>query len=207
MLAYAEAMRRFGTDAPDLRNPLELVDVADLVRDAAFKVFSGPANAADGRVVALKGPGAASKLSRRELDDYAGFVGTYGAKGLAYIRVRERAAGMDGLQSPILKFLDAETVEAILSRVDAKDGDIVFFGADTAKVVHDAMGAFRDELGARAGLDEVRLGAAVGHRVPDVRAGARNAGLGAPPLHPARQLGAVAASSPAPPWRAPTTSC
>ena len=152
VLAYAEAMRRFGTDAPDLRNPLELVDIADLVRDAAFKVFSGPANAADGRVVALKGPGAASKLSRRELDDYAGFVGTYGAKGLAYIRVRERAAGMDGLQSPILKFLDAATVEAILSRVDAKDGDIVFFGADAAKVVHDAMGAFRDELGRVLGL-------------------------------------------------------
>ena len=154
ILSHAEALRRFGTDAPDLRNPLELVDVADLVRDAAFKVFSRPANDADGRVVALRGPGAAGRLTRRELDDYADFVGVHGAKGLAYIRVRERAAGMDGLQSPILKFLEPGAVTAILDRVGAVDGDIVFFGADAARIVNDAMGAFRDELGRALGLVE-----------------------------------------------------
>ena len=147
VLTHAEAIRRFGSDAPDLRNPLELVDVADLVADCGFKVFSGPARNANGRVVALKGPAANARLSRRQLDDYAGFVGRYGAKGLAYIKVNDRAAGMHGLQSPILKFLEAETVTAVLDRVDAGTGDIVFFGADTAKVVGDAMGAFRDELG------------------------------------------------------------
>ena len=153
VISHADAMRRFGTDAPDLRNPLELVDIADLVRDAAFKVFSTPANSPDGRVVALKGPDAASRLSRRELDEYVGFVGRYGAKGLAYIKVNDRAGGMGGLQSPILKHLGPATVEAVLDRVDARTDDIVFFGADAAKVVNDAMGAFRDEL-ARA-LDVV----------------------------------------------------
>ena len=156
VLSHAEALRRFGTDAPDLRNPLELVDIADLVRDAAFKVFSGPANDPGGRVVALKGPTAATRLSRRELDDYVGFVGRYGAKGLAYIKVNDRAAGMDGLQSPILKHLDEATVTAVLDRVDAATGDIVFFGADSAKVVNDAMGAFRIELGRTLGLAEDR---------------------------------------------------
>ena len=146
VISYADAMRRFGTDAPDLRNPLELVDIADLVRDAAFKVFSTPANSPDGRVVALKGPDAASRLSRRELDEYVGFVGRYGAKGLAYIKVNDRKRGMEGLQSPILKHLEPVIVEAVLDRVDAHTDDIVFFGADTAKVVNDAMGAFRDEL-------------------------------------------------------------
>ena len=147
VLTYADAVERFGTDAPDLRNPLELVDIADLVRGVAFKVFSGPANDAGGRVVALKGPGAAAKLSRRALDDYVGFVGRYGAKGLAYIKVNDRTAGVAGLQSPILKFFEPEVLTAILDRVDAESGDIVFFGADAAKVVNDAMGAFRDELG------------------------------------------------------------
>ena len=147
VISYADALRRFGTDAPDLRNPLELVDVADLVRDAAFKVFSTPANSPAGRVVALKGPDAATRLSRRELDEYVGFVGRYGAKGLAYIKVNDRAGGMDGLQSPILKHLEPAVVEAILDRVDAHTDDIVFFGADAARVVNDAMGAFRDELG------------------------------------------------------------
>lgn len=146
VLSYADALRRYGSDAPDLRNPLELVDIADLVRDAAFKVFSNPANDADGRVVALKGPAAAGRLSRRELDDYVGFVGRYGAKGLAYIKVNDRADGMNGLQSPILKHLEPATVEAILDRVDAQTDDIVFFGADSAKIVNDAMGAFREEL-------------------------------------------------------------
>lgn len=156
VISHADALRRFGTDAPDLRNPLELVDVADLMRDAAFKVFSGPANDPGGRVVALKGPAAATKLSRRELDDYVGFVGRYGAKGLAYIKVNDRGRGPDGLQSPILKHLQPETVEAVLDRVDAQTDDIVFFGADTAKVVNDAMGAFREELAQTLGLVEDR---------------------------------------------------
>ena len=152
VLTYAEAMRKYGTDAPDLRNPLELVDIADLVRNVGFKVFSAPARDADGRVVALKGPGAANKLSRRELDDYVGFVGRYGAKGLAYIKVNDLAAGSAGLQSPILKFLEPDVVAAVLRRVEAKDGDIVFFGADTEKVVGAAMGAFRNALGTALGL-------------------------------------------------------
>ena len=154
MLTYAEAMRQYGTDAPDLRNPLALVDIADLVLDVDFKVFSGPAGDPDGRVVALKGPGAAGKLSRRQLDDYVGFVGRYGAKGLAYVKVNDLAAGSAGLQSPILKFLGADVVTAVLRRVGAQNGDIVFFGADTAKVVADAMGAFRNELGQTLGLVE-----------------------------------------------------
>ena len=147
VLPYAEAMARYGTDAPDLRNPLALVEVGDLLRDSAFQVFSAPANDAGGRVAALRAPGAAAKLTRRELDAYVDFVRPYGAKGLAYIKVNDRAAGAAGLQSPILKFLTPETVEAVLARVGAETGDIVFFGADTAKVVHDAMGAFRNELG------------------------------------------------------------
>ena len=156
VLTYAEAMRRYGTDAPDLRNPLALVDIADLVRTVDFKVFSGPANDPGGRVAALKGPGAASVLSRRELDDYAGFVSRYGAKGLAYVKVNDLAAGAAGLQSPILKFLEPEVTAAVLERVGAGNGDIVFFGADTAKVVGDAMGAFRDELGRALGVVENR---------------------------------------------------
>ena len=147
VLPYAEAMARYGTDAPDLRNPLALVEVGDLLRESAFQVFSAPANDAGGRVAALRAPGAAAKLTRRELDAYVDFVRPYGAKGLAYIKVNDRAAGAAGLQSPILKFLTPETVEAVLARVGAETGDIVFFGADTAKVVHDAMGAFRNELG------------------------------------------------------------
>ena len=156
VITHAEALRRFGSDAPDLRNPLELVDIADLVADSGFKVFSTPANDANGRVVALKGPGANDRLTRRQLDDYIGFVGRYGAKGLAYIKVNDRAAGLDGLQSPILKFLDAETVAAVLDRVQAETGDIVFFGADDARTVCAAMGAFRDELAAELGLFEDR---------------------------------------------------
>ena len=156
VITHAEALRRFGSDAPDLRNPLELVDIADLVQNSGFKVFSAPANDVGGRVVALNGPGANDKLTRRQLDDYIGFVGRYGAKGLAYIKVNDVAAGMDGLQSPILKFLDAETVAAVLDRVQAKTGDIVFFGADNARTVCAAMGAFRDELASELGLFEDR---------------------------------------------------
>ena len=156
VLAHADALRRFGSDAPDLRNPLQLVDIDDLARNSGFKVFSTPANSPDARVVALKAPGAGRQLSRRQLDDYVGFVARYGAKGLAYIKVNQRAAGVDGLQSPILKFLEADTVAAILQRVDARDGDIVFFGADAAKVVNDAMGALRDDLGRVLGIVEER---------------------------------------------------
>ena len=156
VISYMDAIRRFGTDAPDLRNSLELVDIADVMRDATFKVFSGPANDPAGRVVALRGPAAASRLSRRELDDYVGFVARYGARGLAYIKVNDRAGGMDGLQSPILKHTEPATVEAVLDRVGAQTGDIVFFGADTAKVVNDAMGAFRNELATALDLVEDR---------------------------------------------------
>lgn len=145
-MTYAEAMRRFGSDKPDLRNPLELVDIADLVSKVDFKVFSGPATDVKGRVVALKLPGGCT-LSRKELDDYGTFVGNYGAKGLAYIKVNDLNAGLEGLQSPILKFLNEEIVTAILKRVDAKTGDVVFFGADKAHVVNDAMGALRIKLG------------------------------------------------------------
>ena len=143
---HAEAMRRFGSDAPDLRNPLELVDVDDIVANVEFKVFSGPANDPGGRVVALKAPGSVDQLSRRQLDELVEFVGRYGAKGLAYIKINDRAAGRDGMQSPVLKFLADAEVDAILERTDAKSGDIVFFGADKASVVNDSMGALRDEL-------------------------------------------------------------
>ena len=153
-LTYATALARYGSDAPDLRNPLLLVDIADLVKDCAFKVFSGPANDDAGRVVALKAPAAVSRLSRRALDDYVGFVARYGAKGLAYIKVNDRGAGVEGLQSPILKFFEPATLAAILDRVGAATGDIVFFGADSANVVNHAMSAFREELGAALGLVE-----------------------------------------------------
>jgi aspartyl-tRNA synthetase len=148
VLSYAEAMRRFGSDKPDLRNPLELVDIADLMRDVEFKVFNAPARDPGGRVVALRAPGAAARLSRKELDDYVAFVGRYGAKGLAYIRINDRAAGVEGLQSPILKFLPPPVIEAVLARVGAETNDIVFFGADSASVVNDAMGAFRNHVAA-----------------------------------------------------------
>ena len=153
-LAWAEAMRRFGSDKPDLRNPLELQDVDDLVAEAGFKVFAGPAKDPQGRVAALKAPGAATVLSRKALDDYQAFVGRHGAKGLAYIKVNARGQGAAGLQSPILKFLDEATVEAVLDRVEAHAGDIVFFGADQSAVVHEALGALRLQLGVDLGLTQ-----------------------------------------------------
>ena len=146
VLTWAEAMRDFGSDRPDLRNPLRLVDVADLFTDVEFKVFNGPANDPKGRIVALRAPGGAS-LSRTVIDDYTSFVGRYGAKGLAYIKVNDLVAGTEGLQSPILKFIPEGVVSAVLKRVGAESGDLVFFGADSAKVVNDAMGALRGELG------------------------------------------------------------
>ena len=144
-MTYAEAVERFGIDRPDLRNPLELTEVSDLVADTEFKVFSGPARDPQGRVAALRAPGAA-KLPRKVVDDYAKWVGQFGARGLAYIKVKDRAQGRDGLQSPIIKFLADEAIEGILDRTGAENGDLVFFGADKARVVNDAMGAFRNKL-------------------------------------------------------------
>ncbi|AKM48074.1 aspartate--tRNA ligase [Edwardsiella anguillarum] len=146
VMTFAEAMRRFGSDKPDLRNPLELVDVADLVKNVDFKVFSGPANDARGRVIALRVPDGAT-LTRKNIDEYGQFVGIYGAKGLAWMKVNDRDAGMDGVQSPIAKFLNAEVLEGILARSGAQSGDIIFFGADSAKVATDAMGALRLKVG------------------------------------------------------------
>jgi aspartyl-tRNA synthetase len=145
-MTYADAMRRFGSDKPDLRNPLELVDVADLLKDVEFKVFSGPANDAKGRVAVIRVPGG-SKLSRKQIDDYAKYAGIYGAKGLAWLKVNDLAAGMEGLQSPILKFLSEDIATAILARAEAQSGDILLFGADSSTVVTDSMGALRLKLG------------------------------------------------------------
>ncbi len=145
-LTFAEALRRYGSDKPDLRIPLELIDVADLVRDCDFKVFAGPAKDAHGRVAALKVPGGGS-MPRSQIDECTAFVGRYGAKGLAYIKVNERARGREGLQSPIIKFLSDSAVEGILERTQAADNDLIFFGADRAKVVNDALGALRLKIG------------------------------------------------------------
>ncbi len=145
-MTYAEAMRRFGSDRPDMRIPLELVDLADVMADVDFKVFAGPARDPEGRVAALRLPGGA-ELSRKAIDDYTHFVGIYGARGLAWVKVNERAAGREGLQSPILKFLPDEVIVEILDRTDARDGDILFFGADKADVVNEALGALRVKLG------------------------------------------------------------
>ena len=150
-LTYADAMQRYGSDKPDLRNPLELVEVADLMREVDFKVFAQAASREDHRVTALRAPGG-GKLSRKQIDDYTAFVAIYGAKGLAYIKVNERKAGIEGLASPIVKFMPPAVVEAVLDRVGAEDGDLVFFGADKARVVNDALGALRDKLAADLGL-------------------------------------------------------
>ncbi len=150
-MSYAEAMQRFGTDRPDLRCPLELIDIADLMADVEFKVFAGPAKDPKGRVVALRVP-AGGELSRKDIDDYTKFVGIYGAKGLAYVKVNDVAQGRDGLQSPILKFLPDHAVSEILARTGAADGDLIFFGADKARVVNEAIGALREKLGRDLGL-------------------------------------------------------
>ena len=152
-MTWQEAMRRFGSDRPDLRVPLELVDVADLMKTVEFKVFSGPANDPDGRVAALRLP-KGGELTRKEIDDYTKFVSIYGARGLAYIKVNESARGRDGLQSPILKFLPDEVIAAIMERTGAQDGDLVFFGADKARIVNEALGALRVRLGEDRGLLE-----------------------------------------------------
>jgi aspartyl-tRNA synthetase len=145
-MTYDEAMARFGSDRPDLRVPLELVDLRDLMEAVEFKVFSGPAKDPKGRVAALRVPGGGS-LSRKQIDEYTKFVAIYGAKGLAYIKVNEMAKGNEGLQSPILKFLPDEVVQGILARTGAADGDLIFFGADRASVVNESLGALRVRLG------------------------------------------------------------
>ena len=150
-ITYHDAMTRFGSDKPDLRIDLELVDVNDLMKGVDFKVFSGPANDDKGRVAALKVPNGAS-LSRKEIDDYTKYVGIYGAKGLAYIKVNDTSAGLAGLQSPILKFLPDEIVMEMMERLEAKTGDLVFFGADKSSVVNEALGALRVKLGHDLGL-------------------------------------------------------
>ena len=145
-MTYAEAVQRFGSDRPDLRVPLELVDVGDLMDEVEFKVFAGPAQDPKGRVAALRLP-QGSKLTRKEIDEYTKFVGIYGAKGLAYVKVNDWAKGREGLQSPILKFLPDSAVDGIMQRTGAEDGDLIFFGADKASVVNEALGALRVKLG------------------------------------------------------------
>ncbi|WP_347331893.1 aspartate--tRNA ligase [Marinimicrobium locisalis] len=146
-MTYAEAMKKYGSDKPDLRIPLELVDVKDLMGEVDFKVFSGPAKDPKGRVTALKVPGGNEKLTRKQIDDYTKFVSIYGAKGLAYIKVNDKNDLEEGLQSPIVKFLPLEARKGILERVEAENGDLIFFGADKATVVSEALGALRCKLG------------------------------------------------------------
>jgi len=145
-MPYSEAMLRYGSDKPDLRFPMELVDVADLMAEIEFKVFAGPAKDPKGRVAALKVPGGA-QLTRKIIDEYTKYVGIYGAKGLAWIKVNELEKGVEGLQSPIVKFLGEEVAMAIMERLGAENGDIVFFGADKEKVVSEALGALRIKVG------------------------------------------------------------
>ncbi len=150
-MSYAEAISRFGSDKPDLRIPLELIDIDDVLKDVEFKVFSGPASDPKGRVAALRLPKGA-ELSRKEIDDYTKYVAIYGARGLAYIKCNDVAAGREGLQSPILKFLPDEAITTIMQRTGAEDGDLVFFGADKASIVNESLGALRVKLGHDRGL-------------------------------------------------------
>jgi aspartyl-tRNA synthetase len=150
-LSYAEAMARFGTDRPDLRIPLELIDLVDVMKDVEFKVFSTPANDPQGRVAALRVPGG-NAISRKDIDEYTRYVGKYGARGLAYIKVNDARAGRDGLQSPILKFLPDAAIAAIVARTGVVDGDLLFFGADRASIVNESLGALRVRLGHDLGM-------------------------------------------------------
>ena len=150
-MTWHEAMERYGSDKPDLRIDLELVSIDDLMADVEFKVFSGPAKDPAGRVVALKVPGGAV-LSRKEIDDYTRYVGVYGARGLAWIKVNELAKGLEGLQSPILKFMPEAVVESLMTRLEAADGDIIFFGADRRAVVNESLGALRLRVAEDLGL-------------------------------------------------------
>ena len=152
-LTYAEAMQRFGSDRPDLRIPLELEDIKDLMQAVDFKVFSGPAKDPKGRVAALRVPGG-GKLSRKEIDEYTKFVSIYGAKGLAWIKVNDVSQGLEGLQSPIIKFMPEDVVHQLMQRLQVESGDIIFFGADKEKVVNEALGALRVKLGEDLALIE-----------------------------------------------------
>ena len=154
VMPYSEAMSLYGSDKPDLRNPMQLVDVADLVKDVEFKVFSGPANDEKGRVAVLTVPGGA-ELSRKQIDDYTKFIGIYGAKGLAWMKVNDRAAGVEGVQSPIAKFLNEEVINQLLERTNAQSGDIILFGADKRNVVNEAMGALRLKIGVDLGITDL----------------------------------------------------
>ncbi len=154
IMPYEEAMRRYGSDKPDLRNPLELVDVADLLKNVDFKVFSTPAQDPKGRVAVICVPGGAA-LSRKQLDEYTQFVGIYGAKGLAWMKVNDASLGAKGVQSPVAKFLNDELIEALLVRTKAQTGDIILFGADSTKIVTEAMGALRLKLGLDLKLTEL----------------------------------------------------
>lgn len=153
VMTYEEAMTRYGSDKPDLRNPLEIVDVADILKDVEFKVFSGPANDPKGRVAVINVPGGAA-MTRKNIDGYTEFVSKYGAKGLAWIKVNDLSAGIEGLQSPIVKFLSEDVAKAIVERAGSKDGDLLFFGSDSYKVVTDALGALRLQVGEDLGLVE-----------------------------------------------------
>lgn len=146
-MTFADAMRRFGSDKPDLRIDMELVDIADLMKNVDFKVFNGPANDPGSRVVALRVPGGV-RLSRKEIDDYTKFISIYGAKGLAWIKINDLAAGTEGLQSPILKFMPEDVVNDVLKRLGAETGDLIFFGADKTKIVNESIGALRLKVGA-----------------------------------------------------------
>ncbi|MFZ9038580.1 MAG: aspartate--tRNA ligase, partial [Gammaproteobacteria bacterium] len=152
-MSHEEAMERYGSDKPDLRIKLELKTISDVLQDVEFKVFSGPANDPQGRVAALCVPGG-NELTRKEIDDYTDYVGRYGARGLAYIKCNDVSQGREGLQSPILKFLPDEAIEAILERTGAATGDLIFFGADKASVVNESLGALRLKVGQDCGLVE-----------------------------------------------------
>lgn len=154
VMTWQEAMQRYGSDKPDLRNPLEIVDVADLVKQVEFKVFNAPANDPNGRVAVIRVPNGAS-ITRKQIDEYTQFVGIYGAKGLAWLKVNERAAGLAGIQSPVAKFLSEDIISQILDRTSAQDGDILFFGADKWQVATDALGALRLKLGRDLGLTQL----------------------------------------------------
>lgn len=151
-MPYSEAMHKYGSDKPDMRIPLEIVEVADLMSDVEFKVFSGPAADPNSRVAAIKVPGGGEKLTRKQIDDYGNFVSIYGAKGLAWIKVNDKADLENGLQSPIVKFLPNAVRQALLDRLQAENGDVIFFGADKTKIVCDALGALRCKLGADLNL-------------------------------------------------------
>ncbi|MBG9996715.1 aspartate--tRNA ligase [Pseudoalteromonas sp. NZS127_1] len=146
IMPYSEAMSLYGSDKPDLRNPMKLVDIADLVKDVEFNVFSGPANDEKGRVAVLTVPGGA-KLSRKQLDDYTKFIGIYGAKGMAWMKVNDHTAGAEGVQSPVAKFLNEDVITKLLERTNAQSGDIILFGADKRNTVNEAMGALRVKIG------------------------------------------------------------